>query len=396
MTSIDAQLNQLLRGVADIKTVSDLQTKLALGRPLRVKLGIDPTASNIHLGFAVVLRKLRAFQDLGHQAVLIVGDHTAQVGDPSERNATRPILTEAQVKANAESYLEQIGQIVDLDRLEVRYNGEWFSDMRLLDVIRLASRLTVARMIERDDFDKRLKAGQPVGLHELLYPMMQGYDSVMVEADVELGGRDQLFNLLVGRQLQPLFEQPPQVCMMMPLLVGTDGVRKMSKSYGNTIGIRETAEEQYGKSMSIPDALMRDWFTLCTDLSAADLDVLLAGHPREAKHRLAHEIARIYHGPEAAEAAREHFHKTVVNKEVPDDIAQFAIGADLLEADGGVWIVALVAAAFGKSRGDARRLVRQGAVQLGGEPVTDENLRCKPEAGALLKAGKRAWVQIAG
>lgn len=390
MMDLDTQKREILRGVADLKTEEALDQKLKLGRPLRVKLGIDPTASDIHLGFAVVLRKLRAFQDLGHQAVLIMGDYTAQVGDPSGKNETRPVLGQDVVRENARTYLEQIGKIVDLGRLEVRWNGEWFSKLRFLDVVGLTGKLTVARMLERDDFQKRLGEGTPVGLHELLYPMMQGYDSVMIEADIELGGTDQLFNLLVGRQLQPHYGQEPQVCLMTPLLVGTDGTRKMSKSYGNYIGIAEPPEEQYGKTMSIPDARMREWFIHATSLPEAEIDAALAGHPNDAKHRLAWEIVRIYHGEEGASAGRAHFEKTVQRKERPDDIPSFSLALE----GGRIALAVLVADAFGRSRSEARRLIQQKAVSIDGEVITDPQAEVAPRSGQVLKAGKRAWVQL--
>ncbi|MFC1706701.1 tyrosine--tRNA ligase [Planctomycetota bacterium] len=393
MTDVDAQLAEIMRGVADLKTPDDLRQKLAKGRPLRIKLGIDPTAKDLHLGFAVVLRKLRTFQDLGHQAVLIVGDYTAQVGDPSGRNQTRPILTEAEVRANAETFIAQIGQIVDLERLEVRWNGEWFSKLSFLEVVRLCARMTVARLLERDDFEKRMQKELPVGLHELLYPVMQGYDSIMVEADVELGGTDQLFNLLVGRQLQPAFDQEPQVCLMTPLLVGTCGGRKMSKSYGNYVGIAEAPEEQYGKTMSIPDALMRDWFVHATSLATEEIDALLEGHPNQAKHRLAYEVASCYHGTEGAEKARAHFQRTVVEKELPEDIPHYEVAEADLE-EGRVWIVALLASAFGKSRSDARRLIQQKAVSVDGDLVTDPHARFEPRDGQVVKAGKRNYAML--
>ncbi|MHC4393369.1 MAG: tyrosine--tRNA ligase [Planctomycetota bacterium] len=390
---VHIQIEKILRGVAQLETKDALESKLKLGRPLRVKLGIDPTSRDIHLGFAVVLRKLRLFQDLGHQAVLIVGDYTAQVGDPTGKNETRPILTEEQVRGNAENYIEQIGKIVDLEKLEVRYNGEWFSKLQFLEVIALCSKLTVAQMLQRDDFQKRLGGGLPVGLHELMYPMMQGYDSVMIEADIELGGTDQLFNLLVGRQLQPRFDQEPQVCLMTPLLVGTDGTRKMSKSYGNYVGIAEAPEQQYGKTMSIPDALMRDWFIHATEVAEADIDTILAGHPNEAKHRLAYEIVKVYHGEAGAEAGREHFRKTVQQRQLPDDIPDFAIDAADLE-DGQLPLVTLVSKAFGRSRSDARRLIQQKAVAIEGEAVTDVHAKVTPEDGQILRAGKRKYVRI--
>ncbi len=389
----DDALKRLLRGVVDLKTREDLERKLASGRPLRVKLGIDPTGGDIHLGFAVVLRKLRQFQDLGHQAVIIVGDYTALVGDPSGRNVTRPLLTEEEVRANARTYIEQMGRVLDLARLEVRYNGEWFAKMPFLEVIRLASKLTVARMLERDDFAKRFAEKAPIGLHELLYPMMQGYDSVMVRADVELGGTDQLFNLLVGRQLQPDFGQEPQVCLMTPILPGTDGVRKMSKSYGNVVGIAWPPEEQYGKVMSIPDSVMRDYFVLCTDLPEDEIDALLAGHLGEAKRRLAREIVRAYHGDEAAERAARHFRRLFVEKEAPESLRDYAVPPGDLEG-GRAWIVQLLRGAFGFSGNEARRLVQQGAVSVDGEPVRDPNAKILVRDGAVLKAGKRNFARL--
>ncbi len=383
------QFDRIVRGIADLKTPESLKEKLAKGRPLRIKLGIDPTARDIHLGFAVVLRKLRLFQDLGHQAVLIVGDYTAQVGDPSGKSSTRPILAEGEVRANAQTYIEQIGKIVDLARLEVRWNGEWFAKLQFLDVIKLTSKLTVARMLERDDFEKRLREKAPVGLHELLYPMMQGYDSVMIQSDLELGGTDQLFNLLVGRQIQPDFGQEPQVCLMTPILVGLDGAKKMSKSTGNYIGIAEPPEQQFGKTMSIPDAALRDWFVLATDVPLPEVESILAGHPNEAKKRLAREIVTLYHGADAAARAAEHFQKTVVEKAAPDEMPTFAVAASP------AWIVALVADAFKLSRSDARRLVTQGAVSVDGEAVKDVDAKIEVKAGAVLKAGKRLYARLA-
>lgn len=393
MADVNATLDALLRGVVDVKTREDLVKKLALGRPLRVKFGIDPTSRDIHVGHAVPLRKLRQFQDLGHQAVLIVGDYTALLGDPSGRNATRPLLTEAEVRENAKTYIDQIGKIVDVPRVEVRWNSEWFSKMQFLDTIRLAARLTVARMLERDDFAKRLAAQAPISLHELLYPMMQGYDSVMVKADLELGATEQLFNLLVGRGLQPDLGQEPQVCMTLPILVGTDGARKMSKSYGNYVGISEAPEEQYGKTMSIPDAAMRDWFILCTALPESEVDQLIARHPMEAKRRLAREVVRTYHGDDSAARAEEHFSKTVVHKQAPEEMKELKLAPSYF-VDGSVWIVDLVRLAFGFSGSESRRLVQQGAVSIDGVPVKDVDAKIAVKPGAVLKAGKRAYARI--
>jgi tyrosyl-tRNA synthetase len=392
--NVNETIDALMRGVVDVKTREDLARKLAAGRPLRVKFGIDPTSRDIHVGHAVPLRKLRQFQDLGHTAVLIVGDYTALVGDPSGRNATRPLLAEDEVKANAATYLEQLGKILDMPKVEVRWNSEWFARMPFLEVIRLAARLTVARMLERDDFEKRMAARAPIGLHELLYPMMQGYDSVMVRADVEIGATEQLFNLLVGRQLQPDFGQEPQVCMTLPILVGIDGQRKMSKSYGNYIGIADAPEEQYGRTMKIPDAIMREWFLLCTSVPEAEIDALLRGHPMEAKHRLAREIVALYHGPEAAERGAEHFRRTVQEKEVPDEMPVYAVPAAEVAA-GRAWIVGLVRGAFRCSGSEARQLIAQGAVSIDGRPVRDADAKVEVKAGTVLKAGKRRYARLA-
>ncbi|MDZ7816973.1 MAG: tyrosine--tRNA ligase [Planctomycetota bacterium] len=294
------QLDIILRGTVDVLTVEDLRAKLdacSKGKrpPLRVKLGMDPTAPDIHLGHSVVLRKCRQFQDLGHKVVLIIGDGMVSVGDPSGRSKTRPVLTREQISENCKSYFEQAGKILDLDeqKLEIVYNGDWFFNMDFSEVIKLASQMTVARLLERDDFAKRYKEGLPISLHEMFYPIMQGYDSVMVQADVEMGGTDQTFNLLVGRSLQPSFGQKPQVPVTMPLLVGLDGSRKMSKSLGNYVSVIDEPREMFGKLMSIPDELMRSYFTLCTDVSLDEVDRLLSGHPMEAKKQLAMEIVTL-------------------------------------------------------------------------------------------------------
>ena len=287
------------RGVVDLIEARDLAERLAAGRPLRVKFGMDPSSADLHLGHAVQLFKLRALQDAGHTIVLIVGDSTAMVGDPSGRNKLRPQLTRAEVEANLQTYTEQAGRVLDMQRTEVRRNSEWFDAMSFEEVLRLASRMTVARMIERDTFQTRMQASEPIGIHEFLYPLMQGWDSVMIRCDVEFGGTDQLFNLLVGRELQRQSEQPGQICMTMPLINGLDG-RKMSKSYGNAVGLTDAPNDMYGKLMSLEDAAMPQWFELLTRVDAEQLRELLAGHPRTAKARLAAEITAFFHGDDAA------------------------------------------------------------------------------------------------
>jgi len=309
MKSVDEQLALIRRGVVQICEEDELRRKLARGTPLRVKLGVDPTAADLHLGFTVVLRKLRQFQDLGHQAVLIIGTYTAQVGDPSGRDKSRPQISEETVRDNARLYLQQAGKILNLDALDVRYNGDWFKSLAFMDVIRLLAKSTVARTLEREDFSARLAAGTPIYLHEIVYPLMQGYDSVVVNADVELGGNDQTFNLMVGRDLQREAGQEPQVCLTMPLLEGLDGVRKMSKSFGNYVGINDAPNDMFGKLMSVSDALMWKYYELLTDIDLQELTALRAGvadgtvHPMEAKKQLAGAIVAAYHGAAAAAGA---------------------------------------------------------------------------------------------
>jgi len=400
---VEEQLEQIRRGVppGGIIHEDELRTKLerALSRqrPLRVKLGVDPTAPDIHLGHTVVLRKLRQFQDLGHTAVLIIGDYTAMVGDPSGRSKTRPQLTYADVEANARTYIEQVSKVLRTDRLEVVRNGDWFRKMTFLEVLRLASKMTVARMLERDDFAKRYSAGNPIALHEFLYCLMQGYDSVQVRADVELGGTDQTFNLLVGRDLQRDAGQEPQVCVTTPILPGLDGVQKMSKSLGNHVGVTDPPsgpDGMFGKIMSIPDDLMRDYFILLTNLPTDEIETILAGHPRDAKARLATEITAFFHGREAARAAAEEFDRVFRERQLPDEIPECHVPPDLLK-DGKVWIVALVAATgFVASRSEARRLIAQGGVSLDGERITDVEAQVALRGGEVLRVGKRRFARI--
>lgn len=401
---IDEQLRVLTRGTVDLISEDELRKRIrksaADSRPLRVKLGIDPSSPDIHLGHTVVLRRLRAFQDMGHKAVLIIGDYTAMVGDPSGRNKTRPQLTIEEVERNAQTYIAQAKKVVDMDRCEVVRNGEWFHKMEFLDVLKLAARTTVARMLERDDFTNRFEEKTPISLHEFLYPLMQGWDSVMVKADVELGGTDQLFNLLMGRRLQEQEGMPPQVCLTTPIIAGLDGEQKMSKSLGNAIGVNAEPNDMFGKLMSIPDKLMRDYFTLLTRTPMKDVDTLCdpgQTHPRDAKLALAQVITQDMHGDEAADAARKAFENLFARGNLPDDIPEAGISVD-----GSIPAWALVKNVHGVSGGDARRLVKQGGVKLV-QPDTedefalaDEKTELTPEEleGRILKIGKRHFYRI--
>jgi tyrosyl-tRNA synthetase len=400
MRSVTEQLEAISRGIVEVLRHDELQRKLeaslAQKRPLRVKLGVDPTAPDIHLGHTVVLRKLRLFQELGHQAVLIIGDYTALIGDPSGISKTRPQLSRDDVLRNARTYLEQVNRILDTDRLELVYNGDWFRKLSFEDVLKLASQMTVSRMLERDDFQKRYRDQTPIGIHEFLYPLMQGYDSVMVRADIELGGRDQTFNLLVGRELQKNQGMEQQVCITLPLLVGLDGTNKMSKSLGNYVGVAEPARQMFGTLMSIPDALMRDYFTLLTNLGESEVHGLLGEqtHPRAAKERLACEIVTQYHGAQAARSEAEEFRKVFAQKELPSEMPEVTLAASDLE-DGGIWVVKLIAmAGFAPSNSEARRLVTQGAVSLDGETLKDPEAKVSPADGAVLRVGKRRFGKV--
>jgi tyrosyl-tRNA synthetase len=364
------QLNTLTRGCPQVLEQEGLLKKLQSGRPLRVKYGIDPTGIDVHLGHTVPLRKLRQFQQLGHQAVLIIGNYTALVGDPSGRDETRARLTEEQVEANARAYLRQVAKVIDIEKTEVRCNGEWFSKFSFLDVMSLTGQITVQRMLERDDFTKRFRAepSVPISLHECLYPLMQGHDSVEIRADVELGGTEQLFNLMMGRRLQENAGQPPQVCMTLPILRGLDGERRMGKSLGNFIGVGMPAQEQFDRTMSIPDTLMQEWFTLLTDRSPEEIAGILAGHPMEAKKILAGDIACFYHGFEASNAARLAWEKRFSQKQDPDEIPEAAVPGSLL-ADGRMVAFQLVKAVDSSlSYNEARRLVTNGGVNVRAGP----------------------------
>ena len=383
----------------DEALVEKLKKSAAEGRQLIVKLGCDPSRPDLHLGHAVVLRKLRQFQDLGHKAVLIVGDFTAMIGDPSGKSKTRPSLTFEETRENGRSYFEQATKILDPDpeKLEIRYNGDWLNEMSFADVVRLAGNYTVARMLERDEFEKRYKAGEPISIHEFLYPLAQAQDSVELVSDIELGGTDQKFNLLVGRTIQEAVGQEPQVCITLPILEGTDGVQKMSKSLDNYIGITEAPEEMYGKALSIPDALIYRYVELATDIPTDDLDEwkqYAEANPRDAKHDLALAIVKMYHGEEAAHSARAHFERTVIRKEVPKEMETVVIAPGTFSLEPTRLIDFMHASGSVSSLGEAKRMIRQNAVSIDVEKISDEHYRLsgleKPDF--VLKVGPRMFV----
>ena len=381
----DQKIDRIYRNAVDVIPREDLDRRLRSGDTLRVKLGIDPTAPDIHLGFVVVLKKLREIQDLGHTAVLLVGDYTARVGDPSGRSKTRPVLSPEQIEANTRTYLEQAYLVLDRDRTEVRHNSEWLAGLSLADIIELTRATTVARILERDDFSKRFSAGDPITLTELLYPLMQAYDSVALDVDVELGGTDQLYNLLMGRHVMEYYGRRPQCVLTTPLLVGTDGAMKMSKSLGNYIGVTDPPNEMFGKVMSIPDHLMPDYYSLLLDRPMPDAE------PVEQKRELARSLVRMFHYEDAVADAERTF-DAVVRREVPDDVPEVEV-----PTDGEVWIVDLITrAGFANTNGEARRFIRGGAVRLDGEVIRDEKLSLKPEdvKGRVLQVGKRRYVRF--
>jgi len=387
----DAALAELRRGVVQIVPEADLVARLREGRPLRVKLGVDPTAPDIHLGHTVVLTKLRQFQDLGHTAVLIIGDFTALVGDPSGRSVTRPQLTPAEVAAHAETYQQQVFKVLDPARTEVRRNSEWLGALRLPDVVRLAARTTVARMLERDDFQARYRKGTPIGLHEFLYPLLQGWDSVVVRSDVELGGTDQTFNLLVGRDLQRDAGQAGQVAVVVPLLEGVDGTHKMSKSLGNQVGVTDPPADMYGKVMSISDPLMLRWYRLLSLQPAERIAAVEAGEvpPMDAKKALAHELVGRFHGGAAAERAATFFAKRHQERKAFEPVP-----VQIRTAEPDVWICQLIKqVGFAPSTSAARRLVAQGAVRVDGQPV-DVEFRFRGGAHRLLEVGRRRLAEV--
>ncbi len=396
---IDTHMEAFRRSAVDLIEEGELRKRVEEAsrenRGLRIKLGMDPSSPDLHVGHGILLRKLRDLQDLGHTVVLIVGDATAMVGDPSGRNKLRPQLTREQIQANLETYTEQARIVLDMDRTELHRNSEWFDDMGFEDVLKLTSRMTVAQMIQRDTFQVRMEQNAPIGIHELLYPLMQGWDSVMIRADVELGGTDQLFNLLVGRDLQGQEGQAAQVVLTTPLINGLDG-RKMSKSYGNAIALTDPPKEVFGKTMSIADEEMRTWFEHLTRLGSAEIDEILSGHPREAKARLAWELAAWLHGRQAADVARAGFDRQFVEKELPDDIATIAFSGEW-SAEGVPLTVLLREAGLTRTGAEGQRLVSQGGVRLDGEVVTDPRHRVARPAEddtILLQVGKRRFARV--
>lgn len=404
MKTAKEQLELLKRGVADIVSEKELLVKLEKSvkekKPLRIKLGIDPTAPDVHLGFTVPLRKLKQFQELGHRVVIIIGSYTAMVGDPSGKNATRPQLSYEGVMSNAKNYQEKIFKILNKDETEVVYNGEWFSKFSFNDVIRLASKITVASLLEHDYFDNRYKSGTPIALHEFIYPLMQGWDSVEVKADVELGGTDQRFNVIVGRDLQRESGQEPQVGLFLPILMGPDGKNKMSKSLNNYISIDESPKEMFGKLMSIPDALMLDYFKLLTEVplpEISDIEEKLKNqsiHPKEVKKRLGRELVTMYHSKKDAEAADIEFERVFSGKELPADLPELILPQQLFK-NGKVWIInILMEAKAVNNKSEAKRLVEQGGVYLNNLKIDSPATDLEVKNGDIVKAGKRKYFRL--
>ena len=397
---VDEQLALIRRGAEEIIPEDDLKKKLEESResntPLTIKLGCDPSRPDLHIGHGVVLRKLRHFQDLGHQAILVIGDFTAMIGDPSGRNKTRPQLTLEEARSNAESYVEQSKVILDIDMLKILYNSDWLNEMNFNDVVKLASSYTVARMLERDDFTKRFQSEIPISIHEFLYPLAQGQDSVELRSDVELGGTDQKFNLLVGRDLQKDNGQDPQCIITLPLLEGTDGVEKMSKSYGNHIGLNDTPEDMYGKTLSISDDMIVKWFTLAADADESvvkNAEERLAEpsvNPMEVKRDLARAVVELYYDGKTATQAENHFNTVVVGKGIPDDIPEFSLSSEDLIVN------VIFDAGLLQSKGEARRMIKQGAVKLDGESVTNIQATILLKSEQILKVGKRRFLKVIG
>ncbi|MGH2735028.1 MAG: tyrosine--tRNA ligase [Actinomycetota bacterium] len=398
----EALLERLIRNAEHVIPRADLAERLAERKRLRVKLGLDPTAKDVTLGWAVPLRKLRQFQDEGHTAVLIVGTFTARIGDPSQKSATRPQLSKEEVEANAESCVAMLLDILSEDYLEVRYNSEWLEPLDMADILRLTAQVTVAQMLERDDFAKRYASNAPIAVHEFLYPILQGYDSVAVQADVELGGTDQLFNLLLARDLQRAHGQPPQIALTMPLLEGLDGVQKMSQSLGNYVSIREAPEEMFGKLMSLPDGLVGRYGRLATDLTDNEIESLeaaaLKGGPEagRAKRAMARSVVSLYHGPDAAEGAEAAFDRQFRRREVPDDIAVVEVPPEAVDG-GKIYLPrALASLGLAASGSEARRLIAQGGVKIDGAPVESESVAVEGLRGAVVQVGKRRFVRFEG
>jgi tyrosyl-tRNA synthetase len=393
MKNVEEQMGILGRGCVEILEAAELRERLRAGKPLRVKAGFDPTAADLHLGHTVLLQKLRQFQQLGHQVIFLIGDFTARIGDPTGRSETRPVLSRESIDANARTYVEQVGKILEMDTVEVRRNSEWLDPLGSDGMLRLAAQYTVARMLERDDFEKRYRDGRPIGVHEFLYPLIQGHDSVVLEADVEIGGTDQKFNLLVGRHLQRAQARAPQVVLTMPLLEGTDGQQKMSKSLGNAIGVNDAPDEMFGKLLSISDELMFRYYELLSDRTLAEVADIRAGrvHPMEAKKGLAAEMVARFHGAEAASAARSAFESRFQRRETPTDVP-------VHEWTGGASSVAICRllheTGLAASKGEARRLVEQGAVRIDGEKFIDPMGEVPAIGTPLLEVGKRRILRV--
>ena len=402
MLTPEEQLHIIFSGTAQIVPESALLEKLKRGKPLNIKLGVDPTAPDIHIGHAVPLRKLRQFQDLGHEVTLIIGDGTALIGDPSGRNSTRPQLSREQIKVNAETYVNQAFKILDPEKTTLRYNSEWILSLNMEELLKLMAQFTVARILERDDFHNRYTSNLPISLHEFMYPVMQAYDSVVIKADVELGGTDQLFNLLAGRELMEKLGMEPQVCLTLPLLEGTDGVKKMSKSYGNYIGLTDEPSDMFGKVMSIPDELMVKYYRLASTESVSAIDEIEAGlandelHPNKVKRALARNIVAAYYDEEQANAAEEQFDLVFKKHDVPDDIAEYT--PDLTPNEEGLVYLAKIIhdAGLAQSVGEARRLIDGGGVKLNGDAVAPKAYNVEPEKlkDCVLQVGKRKFIKL--
>jgi len=404
--NVEMQMKVISSGAVEVIPETELKAKLASsissGKPLIIKLGVDPTRPDLHIGHSVPLNKLRQFQELGHQVVLIIGDFTALIGDPSAQDVTRPVLTAEEVAANARTYVEQAGKVLDTKRVRLVRNSQWLAPLDFKQVLELSSKFTVARILERDDFDRRYKEEKPIGLHEFMYPLMQAYDSVMLEADVELGGTDQKFNLLAGRHLQRALGQEPQCVVTLPLLEGTDGVAKMSKSLANDVGLTDPPDEMFGKVMSIPDAVLWKYFELVTPVPVDEIAAMRASveseemNPRDAKERLAREIVNTYYGEAEAQRAADSFRKVFSLKQMPEDVPVWKLAPDVFK-EGKVWIVELlVSLGLAASKGEARRLIDGGGVSIDGEKVTDPELELRPEQikGKLLRKGRRSFVRV--
>ncbi|HHV07941.1 MAG TPA: tyrosine--tRNA ligase [Firmicutes bacterium] len=403
--TLDEQMEVFMRGTAEIISPEELRKKIQKAnqekRPLRIKLGVDPSAPEIHLGHTVPLRKLRQLQEIGHEIVFLIGDFTGRIGDPSGRSETRKQLTEEEMAINAKTYTDQVFKILDPEKTIVEYNSRWLGALTFTEVVQLAAKTTVARILERDDFATRFSENRPIGLHEFLYPLMQGYDSVALKADVELGGTDQKFNLLMGRQLQRDFGQEPQICLTLPILEGIDGNQKMSKSLGNYIGIDEAPAEMYGKTMAIPDEIMLKYYELVTDIPMSEIRGIESGlkdgsiHPRNAKMRLAREIVTLYHGSVAAKEAEEAFKTVFQQGDIPDDVPEFSLPNELLDENGSIWIVRLLTSLkLCNSSSEARRLIRQGAVSIDNQKQQDPEAHIKTRKGLLVRVGKRRFARL--